>query len=202
MTDTLARPRFAVIRRRCALIAVSLVAVMQSSSVTGAQNAPANEPFARAARRAIAHGRPGDAEALAKARPADDPVAAAVLARLAIARGAFDEALRILEGPAAADPRSDAALELGLLQQRLGHQEQGNRLLTAISNAGGARSDGESLLRAGRAAQALKRAAGRQQPVSRRRGGRRRPGHRYGVGHAVSRNLQRRPKRCARSTTP
>ena len=99
-----------------------------------------------------------DAEALAKARPANDPAAAAVLARLAIARGAFDEALRILEGPAAVDPRSDAALELGLLQQRLGHQEQGNRLLTAISNSGGARSDGESLLRAGRAAQALKRA--------------------------------------------
>ena len=74
--------------RRLALLAVSLTAVMQSSSVNGAQNAPANEPFPRAARRAIAHGHATEAEALAKARPANDPAAVAVLGRLAIARGA------------------------------------------------------------------------------------------------------------------
>ena len=159
MTDTVARPRFVhLLWRRFALVVLSLAAVMQGSSINGAQSAPANEPFPRAARRAIAHGRPGDAEALARSRPAGDPAALAVLARLAIARGANDEALKLLEPAAAADPRSDAALELGLLQQRLGHLEQANRLLTAVYRPGGSGSDGESLFRAARAAQALKRA--------------------------------------------
>jgi cellulose synthase operon protein C len=145
----------AVFVRRLALLALSLSAVMQSSSLNGAQSAPANEPFPRAARRAIAHGRPADAEALAKARPANDPAAAAVLARLAIARGGYDEALKLLEPAATADPRSDAALELGLLHQRLGHLEQATRLLTAVSRQATTGSDSEALLRAGRAAQAL-----------------------------------------------
>ena len=92
----------------------------------GAQGAQANEPFPRAARRALAHGRATEAEALAKARPANDPAAAAVLARLAIHRGGYDEALKILEPAAAADPRSDAALELGLLSQRLGRTSAGD----------------------------------------------------------------------------
>jgi tetratricopeptide (TPR) repeat protein len=154
MTD---RP-FAVFVRRVAIVVLLLTAVMQrSSSVNGAQSAPANEPFPRAARRALAHGRPADAEALAKARPANDPAAAAVLARLAIARGAYDEALKLLEPAATADPRSDAALELGLLHQRLGHREQATRLLTSVFQQGRAGSDEETLFRAGRAAQALKR---------------------------------------------
>ena len=92
MTHSSAHKPLVFFVRRLALLAVSLTAVMQSSSVNGAQNAPANEPFPRAARRAIAHGRATEAEALAKARPANDPAAVAVLARLAIARGAYDEA--------------------------------------------------------------------------------------------------------------
>ena len=67
---------------------MSLTAMIQSSSVNGAPDTPANEPFPRAARRAIAHGRATEAEALAKARPANNAAAAAVLGRLAIARGA------------------------------------------------------------------------------------------------------------------
>jgi tetratricopeptide (TPR) repeat protein len=156
MTETLARRPLVFFVRRLALLALLSIAVMQTSSVNGAQNAPANEPFPRAARRAIAHGHPADAEALAKARPANDPAAAAVLGRLAIMRGAYDEAVKILEPAATADPRSDAALELGLLHQRLGHREQATRLLTRVMQQGSARSDEEALFRAGRAAQALK----------------------------------------------
>src|SRR6476469_8007658 len=110
MTDTHGRRSLARVGRPLAVLALIVCASAQSSSVGRAQTAPVNEPFPRAARRAIAHGRPADAEALAKARPANDPAAAAVLARLAIARGAYDEALKILEPAAAADPRSDAAL--------------------------------------------------------------------------------------------
>ena len=155
MTDTVSRPRLTVLWRRVALVALSLIAVVQSSSVRGAQGVQANEPFPRAARRALAHGRATEAEALAKARPANDPAAAAVLARLAINRGAYDEALKILEPPAAADPRSDAALELGLLSQRLGRSQQATRLLTALSRQAGPTADTETLFRAGRAAHAL-----------------------------------------------
>ncbi|MEO7271302.1 MAG: tetratricopeptide repeat protein [Vicinamibacterales bacterium] len=155
MTDTVARPRLAVLWRRVALVALSLAAVVQSSSVRGAQGVQANEPFPRAARRALAHGRATEAEALARARPANDAAAAAVLGRLALNRGAYDEALKILEPAAAADPRSDAALELGLLSQRLGRTDQAARLLTSLSRQAGSGSDVETLLRAGRAAHAL-----------------------------------------------
>ena len=155
MNDTVARPRLAVLWRRVALVALSLVAVVQSSSVRGAQGGQTNEPFPRAARRALAHGRPAEAEALAKARPANDPAAAAVLGRLAINRGAYEDALKILEPAAAADPRSDAALELGLLSQRLGRNQQATRLLTALSRQVGPSADLETLFRAGRAAHAL-----------------------------------------------
>jgi cellulose synthase operon protein C len=155
MTQIFARKPLAFYVRRLALLALLSIAVMQTSSVTRAQNAQANEPFPRAARRAIAHGRAAEAESLAKARPANDPAAAAILGRLAIARGAYDEAVKILEPAATADPRGDAALELGLLHQRLGRLEQANLLLNGVVQQGNARSDSESLLRAGRAAHAL-----------------------------------------------
>jgi tetratricopeptide (TPR) repeat protein len=153
-----ARRSLAMVMRPLAVLAVLVGAALQSSSVNGAQSAPANEPFPRAARRAIAQGRPAEAEALAKARPTGDPSAVAVLAQLTIARGAYADAVQMLEPVAAANPRSDAALELGLLQQRLGRPDQATRLLTPVFAQGERAPDGESLLRAARAAQGLKRA--------------------------------------------
>ncbi len=139
-------------------MAVVLCALMQGSSTGGAQGTQANEPFPRAARRAIAHGQPAQAEALAKARPANDPDAAAVLARLAVAHGKYDEAIARLQPVAAARPGSDAALELGLLLQRLGRRDEGLKLLNDVYRRGSGSSDAESLLRAARAAQALHQA--------------------------------------------
>ena len=55
------------------------------------------ETFMQQARRALAQGRPAQAEALAKARPAGDPDAAVVLARVESRRGRYDEARRLLE---------------------------------------------------------------------------------------------------------
>ena len=57
---------------------------------------------------------------MARARGAGDPAAAAILGRLAIDRGSYDDALAVLEPAAKANPIGEAALELGLLQQRLG----------------------------------------------------------------------------------
>jgi cellulose synthase operon protein C len=119
-----------------------------------AQQAP--ETFLQAARRALAEGRPGDAEALAKARPGSDADAAAVLARLDGSRGRYDEALKRLDAAAAAQPTGEAALELALLQRRqFGRGEIAAQHLNRILSSASRVQDPESLFRAGRAAQAL-----------------------------------------------
>jgi tetratricopeptide (TPR) repeat protein len=124
------------------------------STSQAAQATPAT--FLQAARRAIAHGHPAEAEALAKARPANDSDTAAVLARVAIARGKYDDALKMLEPAAAAQPTGEAALELGLLlRQRLGRVDAGIQHLTRIYQRGSQVQDAESLFRAARAAHAL-----------------------------------------------
>jgi cellulose synthase operon protein C len=123
---------------------------------TAGQNAApaAPESFMAAARRSMAHGRGAEAEALARQRGSGDPQAAAVLAQLAIVAGRYDEAIAILEPAAAREGSGEAALQLGLLHQRLGRAQVGSRLLTAVSNnADGA--DTEALFRAARAAHAL-----------------------------------------------
>jgi tetratricopeptide (TPR) repeat protein len=130
-----------------------------SSSFGGGQSPPAvNLPFERAARRAIAHGKPAEAEALTRARPADDPAAAAVLGGLAADSGRHDEAIRVLEPAAAADPGGSAALELGLIHQRLGRAEAATRLLNGVYRQASGSSDPEALFRAARSAHALGRA--------------------------------------------
>jgi tetratricopeptide (TPR) repeat protein len=113
--------------------------------------------FAAVARRAIARGRASDAEALAKQRPATDAAAAAVLGQLAASRGRTDEALKILEPAASREPGSEAALQLGLLQQQLGRAEVATRLLTGVYQQGTSGTDAEGMFRAARAAQALGR---------------------------------------------
>ena len=117
----------------------------------GQQSAP--QPFPAGAWRAIAHGQPAEAEALARARPADDPAAIAVIAHLAIEKGRYDEAIAALRPAAQRAPLSDAALELGLLQKRLGNNGAASQLLMVLFRQ--SENDAASLLRAGRAAAAL-----------------------------------------------
>jgi cellulose synthase operon protein C len=114
----------------------------------------APESFIASARRAIARGRAQEAEALAKQRPAGDTQAAAVLGQLAMAGGRYDEAVAVLEPAAARESGSEAALQLGLLHQRLGRAQGATRLLTGVFGAANA-GDPESLFRGARAAQAL-----------------------------------------------
>lgn len=120
---------------------------------------PAPEPgnVAAAARRALAHGKPDEAEALTRGRPAHDPIAAAIRAQLLVARGEYDEARALLEPAAAADPAGEAALQLGLLHQYLGRGQDGARVLNGVFR-GNTAGDAEALFRAARAAQALGRA--------------------------------------------
>ena len=141
------------------VVILLLVCAPTASSSISPQVAPqANESFLMSAERAIAHGRIDEAEALARARPARDSDAAAILARLAIRHGQNDEALKLLEPAATAAPSGEAALELGLLLQGVGRAQEGLPHLNRVFRQGGSGGNAESLLRAGRAARALNRA--------------------------------------------
>src|SRR3954467_9543320 len=87
----------------------------------GQQSAGPALAFPASAWRAIAHGKPAEAESLARARPADDPAAVAVLAHLTIDKGRYEDALSMLRPVVNRVPLSDAALELALLLQKVGH---------------------------------------------------------------------------------
>src|SRR3954468_15992009 len=126
MRNLAMRPAVVVFLSLCAWAAVSL-------SSHGQQRAAApGQAFPASAWRALAHGKPADAAALARARPADDPSAVAVLAHIAVQEGRYDEALAALQPAASRAPLSDAALELGLLEQRLGRAAAATTRLTAL----------------------------------------------------------------------
>jgi tetratricopeptide (TPR) repeat protein len=139
------------------LVVVLLAACLGLSggSRSSAQQPAAPQTFPANAWTAIAHGTLTEAETLAKSQPAGDPEAAAVLAHLAIRKGHYDEAVKILEPAAAQAPLSSAALELGLLHQRLGRGEAAAKLLGALFRQGARAGDAAVIARAARAAQAL-----------------------------------------------
>ncbi len=141
----------------CAVAAV-LAFLPGVPSVLGSAGSQPEASFLDAARRALAHGQTKDAEALAKARPANDSDAAAILAQIESGRGNYDGALRLLEPAAAADPTGEAALELGiLLQQGLGKSEAGAQHLTRVFRRAASARDQTTLFRGARAAHALGR---------------------------------------------
>jgi Tfp pilus assembly protein PilF len=146
------RPLVVILLVVCFGLAGSAARPLRQSSQT---SAPAD--FPRAAAAAIAHGKRADAEAMARARGAADPAAAAILARLAIEQGKYGDAQAMLEPQAAQAPNSDAALELALLYRTIGRDSDAQPLLNALLKSANA-GDGASLFRAARAAHALGRA--------------------------------------------
>jgi tetratricopeptide (TPR) repeat protein len=67
-------------------------------------------------------------------RGATDAPSVALRARAAIALGRYAEAEKLLTGPAAAQPASDAALELGRLQLYIGKRTDGIRTLNRLTD--------------------------------------------------------------------
>jgi len=143
-----------------------VVIVLASPAIAGEpQQASAPSPqrpalsdeqrFTRAAMAALAQGREDEAVRLASTRRADDPAAAAVLVRVALRHGRHDEALGRLAPLAARFPSSEAALELGLLQMRLGRKAEGRRTLSRVVGDAGAFRTADELARGARAARAL-----------------------------------------------
>lgn len=132
-------------------IVICAWAITQSSyAQQGAELPPDQAMWA-----ALAHGDRDEAERLAVARP-EDPTAVAVRARLAADRGEYAGAIALLEPVVEKAPFSDAAVELGLLYERVGRRDDAARILNPVYNRASA-GDASMALRAGRAAQALNR---------------------------------------------
>ncbi len=119
----------------------------------GQQSSGPALPFPASGWRAIAHGKPAEAEAQARTRAADDPAAVAILAHIAIEKGQYSDAIGMLRPVVNRVPLSDAALELALLLQTLGRRNEAVPLLNVLYRAAG--NDQASLTRAARAAAAL-----------------------------------------------
>ena len=129
---------------RAASLAAVLAAVLLAagSAPLRAQDAgtyTAEQQFHQETTRALARGQLDAAEALAAARAADDPAAAAVRAAVLVRRGNYAEAETLLGPVAQAAPESAAALELGLLLRRVGRAAEAAGHLEAVA-AYGARS--------------------------------------------------------------
>jgi len=115
-----------------AIRAVAICALMLQTGTPSAQVRPGTTPQTPAdmAAHALAQGQFDEVERLL--RGATDARSVALRARADIERGRYAEAEKQLTGPAAAQPTSDAALELGLLRLHLGRRNEGLSLLRQI----------------------------------------------------------------------
>jgi tetratricopeptide (TPR) repeat protein len=109
-----------------------------------------------AALKALNAGHYDEAEKLVRAE--SDPRAVAIRARAEVAQGKYADAEKLLTPAAAAAPASDAALELGLLQQYLGRRAPATATLRRL--VGGLRATtADDYLRLARAEAALQNAS-------------------------------------------
>src|SRR5688572_22097964 len=115
--------------RACIVFALMLLCAVQ---VPLAQSRPpaASTP-ADAALKALNAGQYGEVETIL--RSATDPRSVAIRARADIERGRYAEAEKMLAPVAQAQPGSDAALELGLLQMQLGRRTDAVRTLRTVA---------------------------------------------------------------------
>jgi tetratricopeptide (TPR) repeat protein len=137
-------------RRVCVVFALMLLCAAQVPLAQGRQSATATP--VDAALKALNAGQYGEVETIL--RSATDPRSVAIRARADIERGRYAEAEKALTPVAQAQPGSDAALELGLLQMQLGRRNDAVRTLKLVV----ARVEGQTAaenLRLGLAARAL-----------------------------------------------
>jgi cellulose synthase operon protein C len=106
--------------------------------------------------RALSEGRYDQIDALADKLDTRDPLVAALKARAAIATGHYAQAEAALRSVAGRAPTSEAALELGLLQQMLG-QPDATATLSKVAALAETSGDPAEVARAARALRALGR---------------------------------------------
>jgi len=109
-----------------------------------------------AATRAFIEGRYDEVAALSEKLDARDPSVVALKARAAIARGRYADAESLLRPVAMRAPASEAALELGLLEQMLGRAEAATTL-ERVAVPGDRTVQADGLARSARALRALGR---------------------------------------------
>jgi tetratricopeptide (TPR) repeat protein len=146
-------PRGAI--RILLLFGFGLALVAATTAALAAQGGRGADSAMVAATRALNDGRYEEVETLLKASPAADQRIATLRARALIARGRYADAEGLLQRPASDSPASDAALELGLLQFRLGRRAEASKTLTPVLVAAGNATTAPDLTRAARAAHLL-----------------------------------------------
>ena len=137
------------------LLGVGVAALLVvSATLPSAQAPPTGQPLTPAdlAEQALDTGRYDEVDPLLKG--ATDSRATTLRARAAIARGRYADAEKLLVPAAASAPSSEAALELGLLQQYLGRRQDARRTLQRVLDGAALRTAAD-FTRAGRAARAL-----------------------------------------------
>jgi tetratricopeptide (TPR) repeat protein len=139
------------LRRACVAFALLLLAgTMPSAQAPSGQRQMTTA--ASAALRALNLGQFDDVDRVLGT--AADPASVAIRARARIARGRYAEAEMMLMPVGSAQPASDAALELGLLEISLGRRAEGTRRLRLLVNRLDARTAAD-YFRLARAARAL-----------------------------------------------
>src|SRR2546428_7342381 len=125
--------------RHCAsalLISVGfVVGILVLGGTVAAQTARRNQPPLTQATRAYLDGRYDEVSALTASLSQSDPAVVALKARALIARGKYADAETLLKPAAAQQPASVAALELGLLGQKLGRSDANAVLRTVAARA-------------------------------------------------------------------
>lgn len=136
--------------------ALALVAIV-ALPIRGDAQPPrrALAPLQQAAR-ALVEGRYDEVDALTDKLDSRDPNVVALKARAAIARGRYAEAEAALRPAAGRAPASEAALQLGLLQQMLGKADA-ESILTKVAASADTANTAAELARAARALRALDR---------------------------------------------
>ncbi|MFI5179356.1 MAG: tetratricopeptide repeat protein, partial [Vicinamibacterales bacterium] len=135
------------------IVSLGLVSVSASGTPQVVRRPPTG---LQAAVRAFIEGRYDEVDALTEKLDARDPAVVTVKARAAIARGRYAQAEAALRPVVARAATSDAALELGLLQQMLGRSDAGT-LLARVASLAETSQDAHEMARAARALRALGR---------------------------------------------
>jgi tetratricopeptide (TPR) repeat protein len=113
---------------------IAWVLLLAAGTVPSAQTPASRQatPTASPAARALNSGQYDEVERLLKG--ATDPASVALRARALSSQGKYQEAQALLSPVASAQPASDAALELGLLELYLGRRDDGIRRLRTLAS--------------------------------------------------------------------
>ena len=142
--------------RRLSVFLLAATVVGLALQSFGAAQARRPQPPIAAASRAMNEGRYDDVDALTATLDLRDPNVASLRARAAVARGQYGPAEATLRPVALRLPTSEAALQLGLLQQLLDRADAAT-LLSRVAKLAETSDDAGELARAARALRALGR---------------------------------------------